>query len=85
MLDAFDFLRLFPLKEFLQTFLIAEIIISSLYSFSNGSPPWNIGLAIAVLDKFFWLRFPAPSSPPHGHVFNEVVKNRVKEEKKEDE
>jgi hypothetical protein len=45
----------------------------------------NIGLAIGVLDKFLWLRFPVPFFSPHGHVFNKVVKNRVKDEKKEDE
>jgi hypothetical protein len=79
------FLRLPFLKKFSQAFLTAKIIVSTVYSFPNGSSLRDIGLAIRVLNKFLWLRFPAPFFPPHGHVFNKVVKNRVKEEKEEDE
>lgn len=38
-----------------------------------------------VLNQFFWLRLSAPFFPPHRHVFNKVVKNSVKKEKKDDE
>jgi hypothetical protein len=78
-------LRLLFFKKFSQAFLITEIIIFSFYPFLDGSSLGNIGLAIRILDKLFRLRFPARFLPPHCHVFNKVVKNRVKEEKKEDE
>jgi len=58
--------------------------MSSLYSFPNGSSLRDIGFAIGVLNEFFRLRFSAHFFPPHYHVFNKVVKNRIEEEKKED-
>jgi len=79
------FLRLPFLKKFSQAFLTAKIVISPLDSLPNRCSFRNIGLAIRVFNKFFRLRFPAPFFPPHGHVFNKVVKNQVKEEKEEDE
>jgi len=44
----------------------------------------DIGLAIRVLNKLLWLRLSTPFVPPHYHIFNKVVKNRIEEEKKED-
>jgi hypothetical protein len=41
-------------------------------------------LAIRVLNQFFWLRFPDPFFSPPGYVSNEIVKNGVKKEKKDD-
>jgi len=79
------FLRLPFLKKFSQAFPIAKIVIFPLDSLPNGCSFRNIGLATGVLNKFLWLRSPAPFFPPHGHVFNKGVKNRVKDEKKEDE
>jgi hypothetical protein len=46
---------------------------------------WDIGLAIGILDEFFWFRPPVQFFPPHRHIFNEIVKHCVKEEKKDDE
>jgi hypothetical protein len=40
-------------------------------------------LAVGILNKFFRFGLPAQLFPPH--VFNEIVKNGVNEEKKEDE
>ena len=42
-------------------------------------------MAIRVLNQFFWLRFLASFFPPPRDVFNKIVKNGVKEEKKDDE
>jgi hypothetical protein len=78
-------LRLLFFKKFPQAFLTAKIIMSTVYSFPNGSSLRNIGLATGVLNKFLWLRFPGPFFSPHGHVFNQGVKNHVKDEEKEDE
>jgi hypothetical protein len=47
------FLRLLFFKEFFQAFLIAKIVISSFYSFPNSCPPWDIGLAIGILNELF--------------------------------
>jgi hypothetical protein len=78
-------LRLLFIKEFPHTFLTAEIIISSFYPFSNGSSLWDIGMAIGILDKFLWFALPVQFFPLDEYVFNKVVKDRIKEKKKEDE
>jgi hypothetical protein len=77
-------LRLLFIKEFPHTFLTAEIIISSLYLFSNSSSLWDIGLAIGILDEFFWFKLPVEFFPLHENVFNKEAKDRIKEEKKKD-
>jgi hypothetical protein len=79
------FLRLLFIKKFSQTFLSAKIIISAFYSLPDGGSLGYIGLAIRVLDKFFRLGFSAHIFSSHGRVFEKIVKNRVKEEKKKDE
>jgi hypothetical protein len=79
------FLRFSFFKEFYQALLAAEIIMFSLDSLLKGGSFGNIGLAIRVLDKLFWLKFPPPFFPPNGHVFNKVVKNHVEEKKEENE
>jgi hypothetical protein len=77
-------LRLLLIKEFRHTFLTAEIIVSSFYPFSNGSSPRDIGLAIGILDKFFWFELSVQFFPLHEYAFNQVVKDRIEEEKKKD-
>jgi hypothetical protein len=47
------FLRLLFFEEFSKAFLITKIVISSFYSFPNGSSPWDIGLAIGILNELF--------------------------------
>jgi len=71
-------------KEFSQTFLVTEIIISPPDSFSNGSSLLDIGLAIGILNKFFWLQLPIQFFPLEEYVFNKVAKDRIKKEEKED-
>jgi hypothetical protein len=77
-------LRLLFIKEFPQTFLTAEIIISSLHFFSNGSSLCDIGLAIGILNKFFGLKPPIQFFALREYVFNKVAKDRREKEKKED-
>jgi hypothetical protein len=71
-------------KEFSQTFLVTEIVISPPDSFSNGSSLLDIGLAIGILNKFFWLQLPIQFFPLEEYVFNKVAKDRIKKEEKED-
>jgi hypothetical protein len=84
-LSLWFFLSLLFFKKFSQAFLSAKIVISPFHSLPDGSSLRDIGLAIWVLNKLLWLRLSAPFVPPHHHVFNEVVKNRIEQEKKEDE
>jgi len=74
-------LRLLFVKKFPHTFPTAEIIISSFYPFSKGSSLWDIGLAIGILDKFFWFKLPIQFFPLRENIFNKAVKDRIKEEK----
>jgi len=71
-------------KEFSQTFPVTEIVISPPDSFSNGSSLLDIGLAIGILNKFFWLQLPIQFFPLEEYVFNKVAKDRIKKEEKED-
>jgi hypothetical protein len=83
-LSLWLFLSFLFFKKFSQAFLSAKIVISPFHSLPNGCLPKDIGLAIGVLNKFLWLRLSPPFVPPHHHIFNKVVKNRIEEEKKED-
>ena len=77
--------RLLFIKEFPHTVLAAEVIIFPRYPFPNGSSLWDIGLAIGILNKFFWSKLPIQFSPLYEYVFNKVMKDRIEEEKKKDE
>jgi hypothetical protein len=70
-------------KEFSQTFLVTEIVISPPDSFSNGSSLLDIGLAIGILNKFFWLRLPIQFFPLFEYPIHQVAKGRIKKKKKE--
>jgi hypothetical protein len=72
-------------KEFFQTSLIAEIIISSSHPFSDGRSLWDIGLTIGILNKFFRFNLPIQFFSLHEYIFHKVVKDHIEEEKKEDE
>ena len=79
------FSRCFLFKEFSQTFLVTEIVISPSDSFSNGSSLLDIGLTTGILDEFFWFRLPIQFSPLYEYVFHKVAKNRIKKEEKENQ
>jgi len=82
--EVFQFFsRCFLFKEFSQTFLVTEIVISPSDSFSNGSSLLDIGLTTGILDEFFWFRLPIQFSPLYEYVFHKVAKNRIKKEEKE--
>ena len=78
-------LRLLLIEKSPRTFLIAEVVFSSFYPFSNGSTLRDISLAMRILNKFFRFRLSVQFSPLDEHVFNQGVKDRVEKEKKKNE
>ena len=82
--EVFQFFsRCFLFKEFSQTFLVTEIVISPSDSFSNGSSLLDIGLTIGILDEFFWFRLPIQFLPLFKYPIHQVAKDRIKKKKKE--
>ena len=78
--------RLFvPFEISFHAFLAAEVKHIAGNSFLNSRCPWNIRLAMGILDKFFRLRLPVHSFFRWKNTSEEVCQNIIEDEKEDGE
>jgi len=78
-----DFLWVSILDEFFQAFFFTEIINLSRKLLSYRQSLWDIGLAVRILDEFFWLRLSIYSFPWIEDHFHQEIEKIIEDKEKD--